>query len=60
MKNNEQKEKKEKKKKETKKFPFENTIHSIHNSCDLPNFCYNFLVNPQNLNDNDVLFSSAD
>ena len=25
--------------------------HSIHSSCDLPNFSFNYLINPQILND---------
>ena len=40
-------------------FQFENTISflelscnlNIHNSCDNPKFCYNYVVNPKTLND---------
>ena len=38
-------------------FPYK---RNIHNSCDLPKFCYNYLLNPQILKDARLTFLSAD
>ena len=67
MKNNKHRRKAEKKKKKKNlnlktqywflEFPYK---RNIHNSCDLPKFCYNYLANPQILKDARLTFFNAD